>query len=277
LSGDETFVTWASVALGALCAVWWYTRILRSPQADFASREFLALALAPLIALGGVYIVIVKAGSFDVRNAPAYIFMYSALGVVWFLGSAFLLEIVGISFRDDAIERRNPAAALVVVGAMFAHAAIYAGANIGNGPGWWTVVEAGLIGSGAWLALWAVVQFVCKISDDITIGRDLPAGIRMAGYALAMGLICARGAAGDWTSLDQTVREFFVAWPILPLTAVVIAIEKVLASRPHHYARGFAVSTIIAVVYLAVAVWAVAFAGPLPHNPQYDNVSPASS
>jgi hypothetical protein len=49
--------------------------------------------------------------------------------------------------------------------------------------------------------------------------------------------LCVRGAGGDWTSLIQTVIEFSVAWPILPLTLAIILVEKrartpVSAKRP---------------------------------------------
>jgi uncharacterized membrane protein YjfL (UPF0719 family) len=276
VSGDELMVTVLGGGAGAVFAIWWYARILRSPQAHFASYEFIALALAPLIALCGVFAVIVTAGSLDVRSAPEYIFMYCGLGVAWYLGATFLLEVVGISFRDDAIERRNSAAAIAIVGAMFGHASVYAGANIGNGPGWWTVVIAGALGSGTWFVLWSIVQVVCKISDDITVDRDVPAGLRLGGYALAMGLVCARGAAGDWTSFDQTVREFVVAWPVLPLTAAVIVVEKFLETQPRHYIRGAAFSIFIAGAYLASSAAAITYAGPLPHNPQYDKANATS-
>ena len=276
MSGDESFLLYSSFGLSVLLAFWWYRRIFLSRQANAATRELLPLALAPILAALGVFLVIANYGSFDVRDASDYLLMYTFLGIVWFLGAAFAMELLGISFRDDAVERRNPAAAFVVISAMMAHAAIYAGGNIGNGPGWWTVVIAAGIGSGAWVILWALLQFCCGIAEDITVERDVPAGIRLSGYALAMGLICARGAAGDWTSLHQTFAEFIVAWPSLPLTAVAIAVERVLDLQPEHYRRGANAAVIIAAIYVVAGVGAVNFAGPLPHNPQYDKASAAS-
>jgi hypothetical protein len=277
VSGDETFVLLGSLAGALIGAFWWYQRIIRSPQAMLAIPEFLALALAPPIALIGVSIVIARAGSFDVQGAPNYELMYCLLGVVWFLGAAFAMETVGVSFRDDAIERRNTGAAVVVVSALFAHAAIYAGANIGNGPGWWTVVIAAGIGSGVWFALWIAVDVACGLSEDITVERDLPAGIRLGGFAIAIGLICARGAAGDWTSLSQTIAEFVVAWPALVVAALAVLFEKLLDAQPEHYKRNVLPSVAIAVFYVGVAAVVVDLSGPLPHNPAYNGVSPPSS
>jgi hypothetical protein len=221
-----------------------------------------------LIAFAGVFLVIVGASSADVRGAPSYVALYCAAGIVWFTAGAMAMRYLGISMRDDAVERRNPAADIVVMGAVFAHAAIYAGAIIGNGPGWWTVLAAAAIGSAAWLALWFLAENWCGLSEKITVDRDVPAAIRLAGYAFAMGIVCARGAAGDWTSLDRTLIEFATAWPVLPMTAAAIAIEKFTrAAMP----RGnVALSTVVAAAYLGVAVAAVHFSGPLPHNPEYD-------
>jgi hypothetical protein len=270
VSDDETFLLIFSAVIGGFCAWRWYMPVLRAREGGFAVAERTALGFAPIVGLIGVFVMLKLAASADVRDAPTYLLLYSVLGLAWFLAAAIVMEMLGISARDDAVERRNPAAAVVVIGVLLAHAAIYSGANIGNGPGWWTVVAAGGIGSGAWLVMWLAAELSCGLSEDITVDRDLPASLRLGGYALAMGIICARGAAGDWTSLQQTAIEFAVAWPIVPLTAVVIAVEKVLERQPYHYRRGMALSVMIGAAYIAAAVAVVVSSGPPPHNPQYD-------
>lgn len=273
MSDDEFSILIFAGVIAAMLALRWYRAVLLARERGFALPERIALGIAPLAGLAIIYAVIVMAASGDVRNDPGYVFFYCLVGMVWLLGAGVGLEYLGISYRDDAVERRNPAAAILLVGMVLAHAAIYAGANIGNGPGWWTVVAAAGVGSAAWALLWLVGELLCGLSDDITVCRDVPAALRLAGYALAMGLICARGAAGDWTSLRQTVIEFGVAWPIIPLTAVVIVVEKVLEKQELHYRRGLAASVILAALYLASAGYVVVASGPPPHNPQYDDLN----
>ena len=276
MSDDEAFVTWASIIAGIWFLWIYYRRIAAFSQFNIAERQFAVLAVAPFMAVIGVFAVIKTAGSADVRDTPYYLIMYTVLGLVWFMGSVFVMELLGISYRDDAEERHNLAATIVVICALFAHAAIYAGANIGNGPGWWTVVVAGAIGSAAWFALWFLADLICGFSEDITVDRDVPAAIRLGGYALAVGLVCARGSAGDWTSFNQTVIEFGAAWAIVPMTAAIIAIEKFLQAQPEHYKRGTLQAVAIAAGFLVAAGAALQFAGPLPHNPQYDYLNTPS-
>ena len=275
MSDDEVFLLVGGIVLALWITLRWCALLVQSPQGRRAQAEFLWLILAPLAAFAGILVVIIGASSADVRDAPSYIALYCAAGIVWFTAGGMAMRYLGISARDDAVERRNLAAAIVVMGAVFAHAAIYAGANIGNGPGWWTVLAAAAIGSGAWLALWSLVEACCGISEKVTVDRDVPAAIRLAGYAFAMGIVCGRGAAGDWTSLDRTMIEFAAAWPVLPMTGAAIAIENF--SRANMPQGSMALSTIVAVAYLGVAVAAVHYSGALPHNPEYDYLGrPAS-
>jgi len=263
-----------SVVVGGVGALYWYRPILLSPIVERVARERLALIATPPIALALIFAVIVTAGSYDVRGDPRYLLLYTVLGAVWIFVASQIMHGFNISFRDDALERRNPAAVIVVVCAMLAHAAIYAGANIGDGPGWWCVVAAALIGSAAWFLMWALVAACCSASEEIAVERDVPSAIRFGGYMLAMGLICARGSAGDWTSLEQTFIEFQAAWPVLPLTLAVIVLELVLRRRPRNARPQVTASIYLACAYLAVAVIAVQQSEPMPNNPQYDRLAP---
>jgi hypothetical protein len=274
VSGDEVLVLLFSVGVGGAGLLYWYRPILLSPIVERVARERLALIATPPVALVLIFAVIMTAGSYDVRGDPRYLLLYTVLGAVWIFVASQIMHGFNISFRDDALERRNPAAVIVVVCAMLAHAAIYAGANIGDGPGWWCVVAAALIGSAAWFLMWALVAACCSASEEIAIERDVPSAIRFGGYMLAMGLICARGSAGDWTSLEQTFIEFQAAWPVLPLTLAVIVLELVLRRRPRDARPQVNASIYFACAYLAVAVIAVQQSEPLPNNPQYDRPAP---
>jgi hypothetical protein len=273
VSQDEFFVLMIS-GFAVVWAAWgWYSRIVNSAAVVRIRPSYLWLEFVPAFALVIVFAVVKFAGSFDVRNDPEYVLLYSVLGGAWMFAAAYLMSQLGISFRDDAIERRNPAAAIMVGSALVANALIYAGANIGDGPGWWVVIAAGLIGSGAWFLLWSALEYLIAASERITVDRDVSVALRLGGYMLAMGLICARGSAGDWTSLEQTLREFGVAWPILPLTAIVIGLEWIFQSIPRSGRPGVFWSALIAVAYLAGGILVVDDSGPLPDNPQYDSKS----
>lgn len=273
MSGDETFVLFTAGAAALLATFVWYIRIGRTAGFGYPNLLRLALGIAPPLAIAAVFAVIKAAGSFDVRNAPDYLLFYTVLGTAWMFGAVKLMDYSGISFRDDAIERRNPAAVIVIVAVLFSHAAIYAGANIGDGPGWWCVLAAAFIGSASWFVLWSVLEWLCSASERITVERDTAAAVRISGFMLASAYMCARGSAGDWTSLEQTLAEFVVAWPAVPLAAIAIGIEWYFQSVPRQKRMGAIGSVLVAALYFAVATIAVETSGPLPNNPIYDRVA----
>ncbi len=268
VSGDESLLMMFSGFVGGWGVLRWYWRLIISRQIGRATRLFMFLFYVPPLLLAGIYWILHTAASFDVQNAPPYLLLYSLFGLAWFLTAVAAMQLVGISYRDDVIERRNPAAAIVIVSAALAHAMIYAGANIGDGPGWWTIVAAGGLGSGVWFLLWLIAELACGLSEDITVNRDVPSAVRLGGYALAMGIVCARGAAGDWTSFSRTLVEFGAAWPVVPLTALSIGVERAFRTSSQT-TRSIGVSMVVAAAYLALALLAVELAAPLPQNAAY--------
>jgi hypothetical protein len=266
LSDDEVIVLLLSGSSTVFFAYRWYTRLKILADGPRGRELFVPLGFAPAVALAGIFVALKIASASDVRNAPEYLLLYVALGAAWSFASVSLMELAGISFRDDAVERHNPAATIALCAALFGNVIIYAGANIGEGPGWWCVAAAALIGSSAWLLLWLAIESAAFVSDTITIDRNIPAAIRLGGYMLGSGLICARGAAGDWTSLSQTFAEFASAWPAIPLAAVAIAVERLWGRAGRH---NVPVALLIAALYVAGGVAAVEMAGPLPKNPAY--------
>ncbi len=267
MTGDELIVLMGSAAFGLWSSVQWLRRVAGPSLAPLPSPLRASLGAAPIATLAGVFVALKVAASHDVRDAPQYLLLYLALGSAWCFGAVALLSALGISFRDDVIERRNTAAAIVVLAALAAHAAIYAGSNIGDGPGWWCVVIAGFLGAGAWFVLWWIVESASAASEQVTVERDVPAAIRLGGYILASGFILARGAAGDWTSVGDTLRDFWVAWPAVALAAAAIGIERFVRNQPVGSSRGVAAA--IALGHLAVSALAILTAPPLSQNPLY--------
>jgi len=140
------------------------------------------------------------------------------------------LAILGISIRDDVLDRDNPAATIVVCGMMLAIGIVYAGANVGGGPTIWTTLLpafAGLIGLGA---LWLYVEFAGgRVFESISIDRDVSSALRLAGLMLGCAMILGRAAGGNWVSWPQTWDDFAsLGWPTIPLALVAAIVHRVL-------------------------------------------------
>ncbi|MFD2305350.1 hypothetical protein [Enterococcus termitis] len=165
--------------------------------------------------------------SWDVVGEMAYIIMYLFLGIAW-LALSFdgMLLLWSFSYEDDVLMSKNKAALILMTGAIVGSSLIYAGANIGDGPGWWTVVFAGGLGTVSWLVLGMLINQTTTIIESITMEYDTNSAIRFSTYLAASGVILARASSGDWTSFSMTVKEFMVGWPVLPLAGLVILIER---------------------------------------------------
>lgn len=235
-----------------------------------AKAARLVLSFLPAAALGITLYVLLTMASFDVVGF--YVWFYAVMGFVWILiGVTLIARFLDISFIDDAVILNNKAALFPAVGGFLGTALIFAGANIGDGPGWWVVITAAGLGTGAWLILAFLLNVTTHISERITVDRDIGCGIRFGGYLLAGALILARASGGDWTSLAATLNEFLVGWPILPLTAVALlveAFEKKLKSS-ENTSSSTSVSAVIACLYLVYAVAALYLLPPFNENPLF--------
>lgn len=275
MSEDEVFVLLASAVIALIGWIAWYSRLL---MANRIGRERSStrrtLALAPLVCLAGLFALLRLAASFDVRNDPVYLAFYMVFGAAWVVPGRALFSLLGISWRDDALERRNPAAAWAVAGALAGLMACYAGANIGDGPGWWCVLFAGGLGSAVWFVAWAVVQKAGGLAEAVTVERDVDAGIRLGAFLLAAGLLCGRGAAGDWTSAERTVVEFADAWPLLPLLLGAAVVERLAVAERRRAPRrltALAPAWLLTVLYIGFAVICLAVLPGPAENPAYDS------
>lgn len=273
MSGDEVLVLFVSSA--ATLAGWgfWYLR-LRTAHPLCRDRGLgrvrRVLALTPPLCLAGLFAVLRAAASFDVRESPLYLVFYLVFGAAWLVAGRGLFSLLGVSWRDDALGQRNPAAAWAVAGGLGGLMACYAGANVGDGPGWWCVLAAGALATAAWFAAWAILEHAGDLAEAVTVERDEQTALRLAGFLLAAGVLCGRGAAGDWTSAAQTLAEFRDAWPVLVLLAGAVWVERSAAAER----RGPAGRTpsgppgwLLAGFYVAFAVLCLTALPKLPRNP----------
>jgi uncharacterized membrane protein YjfL (UPF0719 family) len=207
--------------------------------------------------------VLVSWASHDVRTAIEYLFMYSVMGLAWLRLGELSFAYAGISARDDVVERGNAAAALALSGALLAVMLCFAGGNVGDGPGWRVVVISAALATGGLLVAWQIVAAFTSVTDAVTIDRDPAAGMRLASFLVACGLILGRAVAGDWHSTDQTVQDFLRISPVVAvlvvLAFVIEPIGRPTAERPHQpfVSHGLGLGA----VYGLVALIALAFFG----------------
>ena len=227
MSGDEIGVLVVSALLAFYGWISWYSRPLGVARLGATPAGRPLLYIAPLLCVLILAGVLLTLSASDVRDAPRYVALYMVLGAAWIVVAAQSLPLVGLSAHDDVAERRNPAAACAIAGALIGITLCYAGGNIGNGPGWWVVVFSAALATGALLLLAMALEALTGISDAVTIDRDVAAGLRVGGFFVACGLVLGRAVAGDWVSTGATVRDFaWAGWPVLLLVAAAVTIER---------------------------------------------------
>lgn len=235
MSGDEVLVLVVSLILAVL--LWGkaiYEAFRVRPRSSSTLVERTAAVAVPLLCGGALYYVLRNYASHDVRDSTVYTTFYMSMGAAWVAAAMRVWGWLGISTRDDLIERGNAAAAFAIFGALFSITFCFAGGNVGDGPGWWVVVFAALLSTGTLLVLWSVLERLSGVGEAITVDRDPATGLRAAGYLIASGLILGRAVAGNWVSVDATVVDFAaLGWPVLVIFAVALITERLLRPSPH--------------------------------------------
>ena len=208
MSGDEIFVLLMCAAIAAVRWGHWFVLPAMLSPVGRARRYPEAAWLAPLVAAGGLFLVLRFFASSDVRGSALYLAFYMVMGAAWVGAASLILGWLGISYRDDLLERGNPAAGLLLTGALLGLALAFAGANVGNGPGWWVVLFCAALSTAAWLASWTLLEQVTGAVEWVTVDRNVPAALRLAAYLEASGLLLGRAVAGDWVSVEATLVDF---------------------------------------------------------------------
>lgn len=243
----------------------WYVRVAHTTRFfnEYGKRMFLYFLPFTTVLL---YMVTLRtAASFDVVDDGAYILLYLLLGIVWqYAGLQGMFLFFDFSYRDDVLIGNSVPALLLFSFAYPALALIYAGANVGDGPGWWTVVFAGGLGTLAWLLSGAIVNKATGIIERIVMDKERHSAVRFGCFLLACGVILARASSGDWTSFTVTVIEFMTGWPVILLVLGAIVAEHVLF-RPQEAWDGddnagvkTAVVSACYLIYAGAAVWPAA-------------------
>jgi uncharacterized membrane protein YjfL (UPF0719 family) len=235
------------------------------PASTLGARRWTrtAVLLTPVAALIVLYFVLAVWSAADVRTDGRYIALFMLVGCCA-LGVTLLLEpLLGISLRLDVVEASNPAAAIATSGAMLGAILAFAGSNVGEGPTIWTTIGPAAIALGSFFALWLLVELASRVSEAITVERDVASGWRLAGLLAANGLLLGRAMAGNWESFDSTLHDFaHQAWFALVLSVAAAIAQRVLRpTRSIPRPAVFATGVIPAAVMVAVAVLRVIYLG----------------
>ncbi|HYN07984.1 MAG TPA: hypothetical protein VES67_11385 [Vicinamibacterales bacterium] len=263
MSPDEVVVTIAAVVLGPVAWVFWFIRRSDSTLPGRGSTGLGILGATIVVCSTLLLFVLVTVASHDVRTVLEYLFMYSVLGLAWLRLGEMLFAYSGVSVRDDVVERGNAAATIALSGALVAVMLCYAGANIGDGPGWWVVVFSAALATAGLVVAWQLYALFTRGVDAVTIDRDPAAGMRLAGFLVACGLVLGRSVAGDWHAVEQTVQDFVRMLPFAGILVVLATAIEPLArptvQEPHRPFGSHGVG--LGLLYVLFAVIAIAFAG----------------
>jgi uncharacterized membrane protein YjfL (UPF0719 family) len=253
----EIFAFIASVFLSFKGWSTWYGDIVSVNRLRAAVSKRLVLLTAPLVCLALILIALTKLAATTVRNDGLYISFYLLVGAGWLGGATLIFPFLGISARDDVLERGNRAASWAVTGALTGASCSFAGANVGNGPGVEAVLFSAVLSSALFIGLWLGMDLLTSISDAITVDRDERAGIRLGGFLLGIGLLSGWSVAGDWVSASATLKDFVIsAWPAMLLAAVAVGVEVLFRKASVHLSAKTSPSLVISAVYVGVSlVW----------------------
>jgi hypothetical protein len=214
------------------------------------------LAVLPGACVLFIGIVLWRWGSTDVRTSVGWIVQYTMAGAAWLMLGLYLLSVLGVSVRDDVMERQNSTAAWVVYGALIGTALCYAGANFGSGPGTEVVIFCAFLSTVFLFGFWFCLERISRLADRVTVERDEGTGIRAGGWMLSLGLIFGGAVAGDWESLESTLLDFIrYAWVAIFFLLVAVAIEWAFKRQKRENSGRGASAAIAAAYIFAAAVY----------------------
>jgi len=170
--------------------------------------------------------------------------------------AGFAFSWLGVSVRDDAWERKNPAASTVLGCAFLTLSMAVAAGNLGEGPSLWENVFSSAVAVSGLFTLWVAFEIAAQISRSITEERDVASGLRFGSLLLAWGLILGRAVTGNWHSCGATIIDAVRdGWPVVVLWLAALPVELWLRpGRMRPFPSWFASGVFPAAIYLEAAI-----------------------
>ena len=197
-------------------------------------------------------------GAAEVRASTGEVFFLTFVGAIWLAVASKLFAWLGLSLRDDVLDRSNTAALVAYCGGFMAVAMIYTGGSLGEGPSYWNNFFSAGFGTVAFFVLWVLLELGAKVSVSIAEERDLASGLRLGGFLLAIGLMIGWAVAGDWHSASATIHDsIHDGWPAAGLCAMAMVNERLARpSRRRPFPSWLGCGLLPALLYLVLAgVW----------------------
>lgn len=252
---SEVFVTVLSLGVSAFVWLRWVRGLLlvEPPIAKPGFRWLVPLSFIAFTAVNAK--VLTKFAASDVRGDSKYILFYIALG--WGVSALPLLGLRAFGIRPaDISQGGNRAASIFAALTVTACAFAYAGANIGEGPGFHVVLFCSGLAYGALLAIVVVHEAVGHTAYRILVERDEGAGLRVGGLLVGCGIGLGRAAAGDWHGSNAAVSDFVrLGWPAGALGATDAVLARLMRGREPE--RRLGIDAVLGVAYVALAVYYV--------------------
>lgn len=238
MSGDEVLFLIVHGIVGLLAWAGWYGWILEIKHFGRPVPGKNALLFTPVFCL-----VLTVAGlqlyADPFVRGTFYLAWYAVMWLAWVgVAVTWLCPLLGLRYLDDAIERRNPAATIAVLGAMLGLTLAFLGGNFGEGPSWAVVALCTVLSFGGLFCLWLLLAVFSPIVQRITVERDLAAAVRAAGLLVGCGAVLGRAVAGDWVDIPGTFRDFFAIGWVLPLLVLIELAVSPLAPIARRFGPG---------------------------------------
>src|SRR5579872_5652315 len=97
-------------------------------------------------------------GAKEIREEGGEQFFLTLAGTIYLLFCFFLFQWMGISLREDAVERRNTGALVTLGAAIIACALMYIGGSVGEGPSYLENVFSVGLALGAFFIIWILLE-----------------------------------------------------------------------------------------------------------------------
>ncbi|HYD02428.1 MAG TPA: hypothetical protein VEB22_14470 [Phycisphaerales bacterium] len=258
------------VVIGVICSVaatvGWsvsFYRCLavhRAVAAGGARRAL--LSTAPLLAATVILAVLLTASAHDVRGDIRYLWMYTAVGMAVVRICLSLPSPATLDAARTAVEGRNSPAAWSVLAATAGYSLAFAGANVGDGPGWYVVVFSAALSCGTLYLFHSALEVAAHLPSRVASDRSACAAWRLAALLVAAGAVCGRAACGNWVSASATTADFIgIAWVLAIPLAIEAALARIGPPRPEDTLGRF-VAFLAAWAYLSTTFAYLASLGP---------------